>query len=117
MEITIDTATKSDKKSLLRFYKQQHYSAGLLGFDHVYLIKNPQEIIGAVIISALEKNNRQLFLHGLVIKQEFRQQNLATQLLRQTLNRHINQQVICFSNEDLSDFYQKNGFDFTGNWL
>ncbi len=79
MNINISSANKADKKSLMRFYKQQRYSASLLGFDHIYIIRDMQEIIGAVILSALKKDNNQLFLHALVIKKEYRQQKLATQ--------------------------------------
>jgi len=110
MTVTITTANKSDKKSLKRFYKQQSYSAGLLGFDCIYIIKNKQEIIGAVIISAIEENNAQLFLHALVIKQAFRQKKFASQLIQHALLQHTNQQVICFAKEQLANFYQLNGF-------
>jgi N-acetylglutamate synthase-like GNAT family acetyltransferase len=110
MNTAITTASKSEKKSLMRFYKQQRYSAGLLGFDSTYIIKNSSEIIGAVIISALTENNPQLFLHALVIKQEFRQKKLASQLIQHALHQHDNQQVICFADESLTHFYQNNGF-------
>ena len=113
MEVSITTASKSDKKSLMRFYKQQSYSAGLLGLDQVYLVKNPQGIIGAVIISALEKDNPQLFLHGLVIKQEYRQQKIATQLIQHALSLHVHQKIICFADKELCHFYQNNGFNIT----
>jgi N-acetylglutamate synthase-like GNAT family acetyltransferase len=118
MKILIASATKADKKSLMRFYKQQHYSAGLLGFDNVYLLKYEQEIIGAIILSALKKDNLQLFLHGLVIKQAFRQQTLASQLIQHMLTQHSdtrqsNQQIICFAGEELSNFYYQNGFTQT----
>jgi len=110
MKISITTANKTDKKSLMRFYKQQSYSAGLLGFDRVYIVKDEQEIIGAVIISAIEENNPQLFLHALVIKQEFRQKKLATQLIQYVRRHHNNQQLFCFAQEELAHFYQQNGF-------
>lgn len=110
MKTEIFTAIKSDKKNLMRFYKQQGYSAGLLGFDDVYLMINSQEIIGAIIISALTRDNPQLFLHGLIIKQEFRQQSLASQLIQHALSLHKRQQVICFASEELARFYQQNDF-------
>jgi len=49
-------------------------------------------------------------MHGLVIKQAFRQQQLATQLLQHVLTLHINQTIICFAEEKLSLFYHKNAF-------
>jgi N-acetylglutamate synthase-like GNAT family acetyltransferase len=107
-EITI--ASKSDKKSLMRFYKQQSYSASLLGYDNTYVIKYSSEIIGAMILSGLEENNSQLFLHALVIKQEFRQKKLASQLVQHALFQHANQSIICFADESLSNFYQINNF-------
>ncbi|MBA6265666.1 GNAT family N-acetyltransferase [Colwellia sp. Bg11-12] len=110
MQITIVTATKSDKKSLMRFYKQQHYSAGLLGFDHTYLIKSSSEIIGSVIVSAIIENNQQLFLHALVIKQAHRQKKLATKLIQHVLLQHYHQNIFCFANETLRYFYHLNGF-------
>ena len=110
MNTVISTASKSEKKSLMRFFKQQGYSASLLGYDNTYLMKYSGEIIGAVIISGLEKNNPQLFLHALVIKKEFRQKKLASQLLEYALCQHATQQVICFADETLTHFYQLNNF-------
>ena len=88
MNTIITTASKNDKKSLMRFYKQQSYSAKLLGYDNAYLMKYSGEIIGAVIISGLEENNPQLFLHALVIKKEFRQKRLASELIKHALFQH-----------------------------
>jgi len=110
MKISITTAIKTDKKSLMRFYKQQHYSAGLLGFDNVYIIKCEEVIIAAVIVSALEQDNPQLFLHGLVVDDKFRQQGLAGRLLKHIRSIHSSQPVICFASVELSEFYHKNGF-------
>ncbi len=110
MNISITTAVKTDKKSLMRFYKQQHYSAGLLGFDNVYVIKHEAVIIGAVILSALEKDNMQLFLHGLVVDDKFQRQGLASKLLEYVRGIHSPQSVICFASKELSEFYRKNGF-------
>lgn len=111
MKVTVVLAVKSDKKSLMRFYKQQNYSAGLLGLDNVYIIKHQQEIIAAVIISALEKGNSQLFLHGLVTKQEYRHKQLATKLLQHIQIEHYSQQIICFAQQHLANLYQQNGFE------
>lgn len=44
-------AKKNDKKSILRFYKENHYPARFIGFDHCYLIKVDDNIIASVIIS------------------------------------------------------------------
>lgn len=110
MNISITTAIKTDKKSLMRFYKQQHYSAGLLGFDDVYVIKREDIIIGAVILSALEKDNPQLFLHGLVVDKKYLLQGLASQLLQYALDIHSTKSIICFASVELCVLYQKNGF-------
>jgi len=110
MNTIITTASKSDKKSLMRFYKQQSYSAKLLGYDTTYLMKYSGEIIGAVIISGLEENNPQLFLHALVIKKELRQKRLASELIKHALFQHASQQIVCFANGSLTHFYQINGF-------
>ncbi len=111
MNTVISTASKSEKKSLLRFFKQQNYSASLLGYDKTYMMRYSGEIIGAVIISGLEENNPQLFLHALVVKQEFRQKKLASQLIKYALSQHATQQVICFADESLTHFYQLNYFN------
>jgi len=110
MNTEITTASKSDKKSLMRFYKQQSYSASLLGFDDIYLMKYSSEIIGAVVISGLEESNPQLFLHALVIKKEFRQKKLASQLVQHALFQHANQPMICFADKSLTNFYKINNF-------
>jgi len=110
MKIIISQATKADKKSLMRFYKQQNYSASLLGYDHTYIIKYEQEIIGGVIISALEVGNPQLFLHALVIKEAYQKKGLASQLLKHALGHYSDQQLFCFAQINLSHFYQKNSF-------
>jgi hypothetical protein len=110
MNTEITTANKSDKKSLMRFYKQQSYSASLLGYDITYVIKYTSEIIGAVIISGLEENNPQLFLHALVIKKEFRQKKLASKLVQHALFQHANQPMICFADKSLTNFYKINNF-------
>lgn len=44
-------AKRSDKKSILRFYKENNYSARFIGFDSCYLIKAQDKIIASVIIS------------------------------------------------------------------
>jgi len=110
MKKTITTAIKSDKKSLMRFYKQQQYRAGLLGFDTVYIIKHEGVIIAAVILSALIKDNSQLFLHGLVVDKNFLHQGLASDLLQYSQNIHSAKSIVCFANNELSELYQKNGF-------
>ena len=110
MNTIITTASKSDKKSLMRFYKQQSYSASLLGYDNTYMMNYSGEIIGAVIISALKENNPQLFLHALVIKKEFRQKRLASELIQHALFQHVTQQIVCFAEESLTPFYHKNNF-------
>ena len=110
MDTVISKASKSDKKSLMRFYKQQSYSARLLGYDNAYLMKYSGEIIGAVIISGLEERNPQLFLHALVIKKDYRQKRLASELIKHALFQHTSQQIVCFAKGSLTHFYEFNGF-------
>ncbi|WP_448564019.1 GNAT family N-acetyltransferase [Thalassotalea ganghwensis] len=104
----IEAALKSDKKALMRFYKQQHYSANLMGLDSVYLIKVHQVIIAAVIVSYLHKDNQIGFLHGLVVDNNYHRQGLAQQLLRKCTDSH--HQLVCFVKPELAHFYQQNEF-------
>jgi N-acetylglutamate synthase-like GNAT family acetyltransferase len=108
---TFSLATKSDKKSLMRFYKQQSYRAGLLGLDNAYLLKYSSDIIGTVIISTLLENSQQSFLHALVIERAFRKQTLASQLLTFACTQHQHQEIFCFADETLNHFYLQNGFE------
>jgi len=108
-QCTIQKSTKADKKSILRFYKNQRYSARFIGLDQCYLLFIDKAIIGSVIISQISANHRQYFLHALVIDQYYRKQGLAKILLNYVQSRY--QPLVCFADESLSPLYLANGFD------
>jgi len=117
--LNIVKAKKSDKKAIQAFYKQQHYSAKLLGLDHCYLIYSrnkvsdlatplePSDIIACVIVSQLESNNSQFFLHGLVVERSNQKQGLATCLIKHALTNHNT--IVCFAQPSLSKLYTQHG--------
>ncbi|QBG36720.1 GNAT family N-acetyltransferase [Litorilituus sediminis] len=100
---TILQATKADKKAILRFYKQQHYSARFIGLDHCYFIKHQNIIIACVIVSKLTQDNPQYLMHALFVDKEFRQQSLASQLIQHVTSKHS--PLICFAKQALSKLY------------
>ena len=109
---TITTANKSDKKAILRFYRQQHYSARFIGLDTCYLIyqeDQPECIIASVIISQIDLANNQPLLHALVINKAWQQQGLASLLMKHVTAQHEN--LICFADGKLSSLYTGAGFD------
>jgi len=100
-------ATKTDKVSIKRFYKQQKYSAGFMGFDHTMLALVGESIIGAVIASKIEEHNSQYLLHGLVVSQHYRCQKIASSLIKQMTKRYA--PIYCFADNSLTHFYINNG--------
>lgn len=104
-DFVIETADKSDKKAIQRFYKQQRYSARFLGDDVTYLVRDNQDIIASVIISFKDSHP---FLHALVVAECWQHQGLATKLLIEC-QKHC-PRLICFCAPELSPFYTKNGF-------
>jgi GNAT superfamily N-acetyltransferase len=98
-------AEKSDKKAIKRFYKQQGFNAGFLGNDSVYLVKQAEQIKACMIISVI---NQQAFLHGLVVCASARKRGLAIKLLNKAKDTFS--ELICFAEESLTGFYQKQGF-------
>lgn len=108
MTSTITKANKSDKKEILRFYKQQHYSARFLGFDQAYYIKKNEAIIACVITSKITEYNHQTFLHALVIDKDYFHQKLASRLLKYCVRQHPT--LICFADISLAPLYLQNGF-------
>ena len=96
-------ATKTDKKAVLRFYKSQRYSARFLGGDHCYLIKKQDVIIASVIVSTIQSNNRQCFLHALVVEKAFQHQGLASLLIQHCQTMHC--PIVCFCLPQLSVLY------------
>ncbi len=99
-------AEKSEKKEILRFYKNQYYSARFLGFDRCYCIKVNDEIIASVMISNIIENSEISFLHALVVGQAWQHQGLASQLIVHVTKIHPS--VICFADEKLANLYTKN---------
>jgi len=114
-DLLVITAIKSDKKAIQRFYKQQKYSASFLGFDHCYLIKSNGTIIASVIISFIESNNQQAFLHALVVDKKHQKRGIATKLINSIESNYSS--IICFANSNMIDFYQKLDFQVTNSEL
>ncbi|TLU64145.1 GNAT family N-acetyltransferase [Thalassotalea litorea] len=104
-EFLIETADKSDKKAIQRFYKQQRYSARFLGDDATYLVRDNQDIIASVIISFKDSHS---FLHALVVDNNHRGQGIAQSLLAKAAEQHP--QLYCFCGNELMSFYQKQHF-------
>lgn len=94
---------KADKKKLLRFYKNQHYSAGFIGGDHWYYISKNTQIVAAVIVSQVEHPESQYFLHGLVTAKAQQNLGLATALLAYAQSQHS--PLVCFAANAMSAFY------------
>lgn len=134
--LTLRCASKADKKAIKRFYHQQHYSAKFKGLDTCYLIEvandcapehrvecqnkpfkeNTKEIIACAIISQLEPNNSQLFLHALVVHKNYQQNGLATQLLSYAIDAKMKNSkkeitsIVCFCEPSLTSLYLKSHF-------
>jgi N-acetylglutamate synthase-like GNAT family acetyltransferase len=133
---TLRCASKADKKAIKSFYHQQHYSAKFKGLDTSYLIEgtndcapehrferqnkpfkeNAKEIIACVIISQLEPNNSQLFLHALVVNKNYQKNGLATQLLNYAITAKVKNSkeditsIVCFCESSLISLYLKSHF-------
>tara|TARA_R110000787_G_scaffold269764_2_gene376650 strand:- start:291 stop:776 length:486 start_codon:yes stop_codon:yes gene_type:complete len=115
-ENTIVKAKKSDKKDIMRFYKNQRYSASFIGQDQCYIVKRGDFIIASAIVSAGQGSDDCWLLHGLVTNKDQRGENIAS-LLLQTIFSEQNalkqaryQQIVCFADIALQPFYQKNHF-------
>lgn len=97
-------AKKSDKKTIKRFYKTQHYSAAFIGYDKCYYFQNNnEEIIAAVIVSYVCLDNKQALLHALVVDKAHRNKSLALKLIAHCLQQHPN--IVCFARAELSKLY------------
>lgn len=105
-QFTIELATKANKKAILRFYKQQRYSARFIGLDYCYIIQHHKVIIASVIVSKLTQDNPQYLMHALVVTQEFRQKSLASYLIQHVAAIH--QPIVCFAKQELASLYLKN---------
>lgn len=101
-------AEKSDKKAIKRFYRQHSYSAGFMGLDSSYLVKDNQEIIACVLHSRLLTENKQSLLHALVVSPTYRRQSVAASLLNYSCSFHP--LTACFAAPELSPLYLSNDF-------
>lgn len=118
-------ANKADKKSILRFYKNNRYSASFIGDDNCYLIKENSKIIASVIISLtgnrpeilpIRRDNNltkspvkpQYLLHALLVDLSRRKLSHAQILLKHSITHH--QPLVCFAHITLRQLYLKNGF-------
>ena len=79
-----------------------------MGLDTTYLAKDDEEIIGAVIVSRLKKENQQVLLHALVVRQSYQRKGIAKLLLAQCTKQISN--IRCFANPNLAEFYRKVNF-------
>lgn len=104
----IKHASKADKKAVMRFYKQQHYSSRFMGFDDCYFISNSNTIIACVIFSKIKQENNVGLLHALVVDKAFQGHGLASLLLKHLQKQH--KHVACFFAETLTPLYLKNAF-------
>ncbi|OUS33043.1 hypothetical protein A9Q98_00040 [Thalassotalea sp. 42_200_T64] len=105
-------AVKTDKKTIKRFYKSNHYSARFIGDDVCYFIQNDntaeQELIACVIISYQQSTP---FLHALVVNKDYRSKGLATSLVSHCQQQF--QQITCFVELPLTKWYLQQGFELT----
>ncbi|MBA6222658.1 MULTISPECIES: GNAT family N-acetyltransferase [unclassified Colwellia] len=113
---TVIKAVKTDKKDILRFYKNQQYAASFIGHDQCYIVKMDKLIIASVIISAGQEPGSFWLLHGLVTDKAQRGKNIASLMLHAIISdknerkkaRYKN--IICFADEALQTFYLSNHF-------
>jgi len=101
-------ADKSDKKAIKSFYRRHQYSAGFMGLDSTYLVKDGQEIIACVIYSYLQVENRQSFLHALVVDPVYRRRAIAGELL--DYSRAFHPLTVCFAASELAPLYLSRNF-------
>ncbi|WDE03330.1 GNAT family N-acetyltransferase [Thalassomonas viridans] len=99
---------KSDKKAIKRFYRQHSYSAGFMGLDSCYLVKDKQQIIACVIHSRLVVENQQSLLHALVVAPGYRRQAIASSLLDYSCAFHP--LTVCFADKQLAPLYLSSRF-------
>ncbi|MFT5814597.1 MAG: N-acetylglutamate synthase-like GNAT family acetyltransferase [Psychroserpens sp.] len=109
-------ATKVDKKNIIRFYKNQQYSASYIGKDQCYIVKVNNIIIACAIISGGKKNDGFWLLHGLVIDKVQRGKSIASLILQTIITDKDEftylryEQIICFADIGFQAFYQSNNF-------
>lgn len=113
---TVIKAIKTDKKDILRFYKNQQYAASFIGHDQCYIVKIDQCIIASVIISAGQDPGDFWLLHGLVTDKAQRGKNIASLILHALISEKNEQKkaryknIICFADKALKAFYSSNHF-------
>ncbi|WP_448248692.1 GNAT family N-acetyltransferase [Thalassotalea agariperforans] len=112
----VKLAAKSDKKSVKRFYKSQHYSASFIGFDSTYIVLDNEQIIASAIVSYSTSDNNQALLHALVVAKLYQKQGIATELINIIKQQHCHNYrekhstIVCFADDKLSQFYQRMSF-------
>jgi hypothetical protein len=113
---TVIKAVKTDKKDILRFYKNQQYAASFIGHDQCYIVKIDQCIIASVIISAGQEPSNFWLLHGLVTDKTQRGKNIASLIIHTIISDKNERQqarykhLICFADKALQAFYLSNHF-------
>lgn len=104
--MTISLLTKVDKKNVLRFYKQERYSARFIGHDTCFIFTNKQSlIIASVIVSTIDNEN---FLHALVTQKDKQGIGIGSQLLKHCKANYDH--LMCFADTELSAFYDSHDF-------
>jgi len=109
-------AKKTDKKDIMRFYKSQRYTASYIGHDQCYIVRHDNFIIASAIVSSGKAVGDIWLLHGLVINETLRGNNIASLILQKIVSRKNEQahvmyeEIICFADISLQFFYQKNNF-------
>lgn len=112
----VKLAAKSDKKSVKRFYKSQHYSASFIGFDSTYIVLDNEQIIASAIVSYSTSDNNQALLHALVVAKPYQKQGIATELINIIKQQHCHNYrekhstIVCFTKPELAIFYQALSF-------
>jgi len=107
-KLIIQKSVKTNKKKIKRFYKNNNYSASLIGYDETYIITIEEEIIGSVIISYQNQNNNCALLHALLINKNHRNNSYANQLIETVRKQH--HYLVCFTERKLIKLYKQNGF-------
>lgn len=77
-----------------------------MGDDQCFYISQQDEIIACVIISFTSTTP---FLHALVVNKTYQHKGLATQLVIH--GQKLLPNICCFADINLSNFYQKLGFE------
>jgi len=94
-------------RAVNQFYRSQKHKGSASGDEHVFIIKDVDDIIGAVRLVPYEGY---FWLRSLYIKQEIQAQGLGSALLA-FVHSHISLPIYCFPYLHLDHFYSKAGYD------